>query len=157
MKLSLILCLIMMTKPATADQVFRCVTKNGKTVFSQFPCGDGAAVIEVDPQPANITPQESIERRDEQRKALDEQSKRLKRRSLERKVENLVGIRNALDDKRDKRISELQDDLREAYDFREKAIIESQIKEVRHQYWEDRRRLNDKIYEARMELSTCCN
>ncbi|MEJ2692643.1 MAG: DUF4124 domain-containing protein [Candidatus Thiodiazotropha sp.] len=157
MKLSLILGLFLLISQASADQVYRCDTGSGKAIFSQFPCGDDASVIEVNPQPSGVSTEEAIKSRQENLEALEASSKRLKRRNLEARIDNLVGKRNALSGKRNKKITKLQKDLREAYDFREKAVIESKMREVRHQYRVDRRRLNQKIYDTRAELSLCCD
>jgi hypothetical protein len=103
MKLSLILGLFLLISQASADQVYRCDTGSGKAIFSQFPCGDDASVIEVNPQPSGVSTEEAIKSRQENLEALEASSKRLKRRNLEVRIDNLVGKRNALSGKRDKK------------------------------------------------------
>jgi hypothetical protein len=151
------LLLLLISTQLLGVEVYQCSDDKGKTVFSQFPCGNNAALIQVEPPPATTSTQESIELRNEYTKALEDRSKRLKLRSKEIRLKNLEGNRNALDEKRNKKIATLQKSLRDTFHSRQKAEIKSKIREVRRQYWSDRRRLNDKINDARMDLMSCCN
>ena len=157
MKVHFILLLTALSSQVMSEQVYRCTTETGKTVFSQFPCGEDASKVEVEVPSSGISEQEAAERQADYVKALDESSKRLKRSRLENQLQSLIGYRNALEGKRDKKIAALQKKLCEAYDFREQAVIESKIEEAKHEYWSDRRRLNDKIHDIRMELAVCCD
>lgn len=155
MRCSFVLWLLLST-PLMAEQVYRCTTDTGKTIYSQFPCGEDAAAIDVAPQPATITPEESLEIRNKQLESLDAQSKRLERRRLKMKLKNLEASRNSLSAKRERELETLYKELREAYDFRDRRIIQSRIDEVRYRYWEYQRQLNDKIRYIQIELSSCC-
>lgn len=146
--------------PPSQAEIYKCVDERGKTAFSQLPCGENAEVVTVktvEPETTANTGKDASEKRDEYLESLDERSKRLKKRKLENQLNNLIGSRDALAGKRDKEIAKLQKDLRDAYDFREKAVIESKIQQVRDRYWDKRRRLNDKIHDKRMELAVCCD
>jgi len=157
MKFRHALFLSILSTQATAEQIYRCTTETGRTVFSQLPCGEDSTKIEVTPQSTDVEDDEALEQKEENLKALDERSKRLKRRNLEAKLNRLEGRRNGLASKRDKKIAELRKKLREAFDFREQAIIESRIEEAKDQYWDDRRKLDDKISDVRSDLFRCCH
>jgi hypothetical protein len=157
MNFSLGLLILLISTQLQAVEVYRCINDKGKVEFSQLPCGNDAAIIQVEPQPATIPKQKLIKLRNQHLEALEERSKRLKRRSLETRLKNLKGARNALIEKRNKKLDKLHKDLKEAYHFHEKEEIESKMRDVRQQYWSDRRRLNDKIDDTQMDLSSCCN
>jgi hypothetical protein len=138
------------------EQIYRCTTDTGKAIFSQFPCGEDATSIEVDPQPTSITTQESSERRKKFMETLNERSKRLERRRLEYRVMNLEAARKALRSKRDRKIEKIEKDINDTYDNQKRALFREKIRDVKDQYHSDYDRLSDKIFDAKLDLSRCC-
>ena len=154
-----LLLLILFSFPLQAG-VFKCV-HDGKTTYSQKPCEGEIKEVKVVPGPnassGGLSDEEAQARKAKYLQQHKETGQRLKKERLELRVFNLERKRDGLIKVRDKKIADLQKKFQKVYNFRQREVISSQIREVRSHYWVDRRRVTDQLKYTQMELIGCCD
>lgn len=132
--------------------VYKCV-KDGETTYSQRPCGGEQTVIEIKSAPVEGDSRKAAEeRRASFLKSQAATALRIKKRNLNLRIIQLKADLDGLIGKRDSQIEVLHKKLLDVYDFRHKALVESQISEVRDKYWRDRSKLERRLSDARTEM-----
>lgn len=149
----LIAAITLLCAPAIqAREINKCV-EDGRVTYTQRPCPGDQTVMEINAHPpAGSESVDAAERRASFMKSQEATAQRIKRRNLNLRISQLKSDRDGLLGKRDADIVALHKKLLDVYDFRHKALIESQITEVRDKYWRDKNRIERRLHDAQMEL-----
>ncbi|MCG8313529.1 MAG: DUF4124 domain-containing protein [Pseudomonadales bacterium] len=144
-------------------EIYKC-DNNGKTEFSDEPCGASAEVIEVAP----VKPTGTKLSNDSMEQLSEELQSERHKRELDRQIDNQYKKIETLGDKYNRKMSELKEDLadlqndkfnynwsnqpskRRSY-YDKKNRIQNEISETRRQYKLDKQLAYDKLYRLKQK------
>jgi hypothetical protein len=134
-------------------EIYKCVDEQGKTVFSQQPCGDSSEIVTVKPIQSSQTPRESVTDYSE---TLEEIAARTDIKMLEHRISRLNGRKRSLEKQKSTKLSELRKKRFRAYAGDSKLdedSISEKILEVEKSYTSKIKTTQDKINDATRKLN----